>query len=409
MPSPAVAALIERTKLVTLIGTGHLYSHFSNLALPPLFLGLRAEFDVSFLTLGTAVAAANVASGLSQVPFGVMVDRLGGRLTLLIGLLMIGAGFVLMGLVNEFWQIIALSAVVGAGNGVFHPADYSILSARVEERYMGRAVSIHGFTGYAGWFVAPVIMLTLDAWLGWRGALAVAGGAGLVIAAFVVWQGASLTEGAGTRPVQHDRFDFAESLRRSLDLVRTRPMLMMFAFYLLTSFTTASFMSFAIVAFGDLHGASQEDGGKILTAFFGAMSIGVLLGGVIADRTDRHGLVTGTVIGAAAVTIVLAAFGAVPLLAVAVSIALGGLLYGIAMPSRDLLVRAATPPGFIGIAFGFTSTGLGIGGAIGPVVCGWAMDAGRPDWMFMLIAAVTALAVFAVFTGRTADHGRDGR
>ncbi len=134
MPSPAVAAFIERTKLVTLIGTGHLYSHFSNLALPPLFLGLRAEFDVSFLTLGTAVAAANVASGLSQVPFGVMVDRLGGRLTLLVGLLMIGAGFVLMGLANEFWQIIALSAVVGAGNGVFHPADYSILSVRVEER-----------------------------------------------------------------------------------------------------------------------------------------------------------------------------------------------------------------------------------------------------------------------------------
>ena len=409
MSSPAVAAFIERAKLVTLIGAGHLYSHFSNLALPPLFLGLRAEFDVSFVTLGTAVAAANVATGISQVPFGVVVDRLGGRVTLLIGLLMIGAGFVLMGLANEFWQIIALSIVVGAGNGVFHPADYSILSARVDERHMGRAVSIHGFTGYAGWFVAPGIMLALDAWLGWRGALAAAGAAGLVIAAYVVWQGASLNEDAGARPAPRDRPDFAESLRRSLDLVRSRPMLMLFAFYLLTSFTTASLMSFAIVAFGDLHGASQEDGGKILTAFFGAMSIGVLLGGVIADRTNRHGLVTGTAIGGAAVTFLLAAFGTVPLSAVAISIALGGLLYGITTPSRDLLVRAATPPGFIGIAFGFTSTGLGIGGAIGPVVCGWMMDAGRPDWMFMLIAAVTALAVFTVFIGRTADHGRDGR
>lgn len=409
MSSPARTELFERTKLVSLIGTGHLYSHFSNLALPPLFLGLRSEFEVNFVTLGTAVAVANLATGVSQVPFGVMVDRLGGRVTLLIGLLMIGAGFVLMGLATEFWQIIALSIVVGAGNGVFHPADYSILSARVEERYMGRAVSIHGFTGYVGWFVAPGIMLALDAWLGWRGALAASGAAGLVIAAFVVWQGASLTEGAGTRPVQHDRFDFAESLRRSLDLIRSRPMLMLFAFYFLTSFTTASLMSFAIVAFGDLHGASQEDGGKILTAYFGAMSIGVLLGGVIADRTKRHGLVTGTAIGASAVTILLAAFSGLPLLVVAISIALGGLLYGITTPSRDLLVRAATPPGFIGIAFGFTSTGLGIGGAIGPVVCGWTMDAGRPDWMFVLIAAVTALAVFTVFSGRPGDQRRDGR
>ena len=91
------------------------------------------------------------------------------------------------------------------------------------------------------------------------------------------------------------------------------------------------------------------------------------------------------------------------------AIALGGLCYGITTPSRDLLVRAATPPGFIGIAFGFTSTGLGVGGAVGPVVCGWMMDAGRPDLTFVLIAAVTALAVLTVFTGRTGDRQRDGR
>jgi MFS family permease len=408
MRSPAVATLIERTKLVTLIGAGHLYSHFCNLVLPPLFLALRAEFEVNFVTLGIAVAAANVASGISQIPFGVMVDRVGGRVTLLIGLLMIGAGFILMGFADAFWQIIALSAVVGAGNGVFHPADYSILSARVDERFMGRAVSIHGFTGYAGWFVAPGTMLALDAWFGWRGALAAAGAAGLVIAAFVVWQGASLTEDTGSRQAPRDRLAFAESLRRSLALVRSRPMLMMFAFYFITSFTTAALMSFAIVAFGEIHGASLEDGGKILTAFFGAMAIGVLLGGVIADRTDRHGLVTATAICGCAATILLTAFSAVPLVVVAISIALGGMLYGITTPSRDLLVRAATPPGLIGIAFGFTSTGLGVGGAIGPVVCGWVMDAGRPDWMIILIAAVTVIAVFTVFMGRPGDQRRDG-
>ena len=214
MSSPAGATVIGRTKLVALIGAGHLYSHFSNLALPPLFLGLRADFEVDFLTLGAAVSAANVASGVSQVPFGVMVDRLGGRVTLLSGLLLIGAAFVLMGFADAFWQIIALSIVVGAGNGVFHPADYSILSARVDERYMGRAVSIHGFTGYAGWFVAPGVMLALDDWLGWRGALVAAGAVGLVIAAFVIWQGASLLENGARAKVPRDRPSLAESLRR---------------------------------------------------------------------------------------------------------------------------------------------------------------------------------------------------
>jgi MFS family permease len=408
MSSPAAAAMLQRTKLITLIGGGHLYSHFCNLALPPLFLGLRAEFEVNFVTLGSAVAAANVASGISQVPFGVMVDRIGGRTTLLVGLLIMGAGFILMGFATAFWQIIALSAVVGAGNGVFHPADYSILSARVDEHFMGRAVSIHGFTGYAGWFIAPGTMLALDAWLGWRGALGLVGAAGLVIAAFVVWQGASLTEESGSRPAPLERIAFAESLRRSLALVRSRPMLLMFAFYFITSFTTAALMSFAIIAFGDIHGATPEEGGNILTVFFGTMAIGVLLGGVIADWTDRHGLVTATAIGGTALTILLSAFSGVPLLVVAASIALGGLFYGITTPSRDMLVRAATPPGLIGIAFGFTSTGLGVGGAIGPVVCGWTMDAGHPSWTIALIAAVTAIAIFTVFMGRPADQKRDG-
>ncbi len=407
MSSPAGAAVIGRARLITLISSGHLYSHFSNLALPPLFFGFRAEFEVDFVTLGASMAAANIATGLSQVPFGVMVDRLGGRPALLIGLVMMGAGFVTMAFADAFWQIIALAAVVGAGNGVFHPADYSILSARVDERYMGRAVSVHSFSGYLGWFVAPGVMLALDAWLGWRGALAAAGAAGLVIAACIAWLGAGLSDDA--RPGGRDRLGFAESLSQSAELVRSRPMLMMFGFFFLTSFTTASLMSFAIVALGDLHGASREQAGTILSAFFGAMSIGVLIGGVIADRIERHGLVTGTAIGGTAASILLAAFGAVPLEVVGAAIALGGLLYGITTPSRDLLVRAATPPGFIGIAFGFTSTGLGVGGAIGPVVCGWVMDSGRPDLTMVLIAAVTALAILTVFTGTPDHRGREAR
>jgi MFS family permease len=402
-------------KLVALISTGHLYSHASNLALPPLFLALRAEFAVDWVTLGAAVAAANVASGVSQVPFGVMVDRLGGRITLLAGLAMMAVGFALMSVAAEFWQIIALSVVVGAGNGVFHPADYSILSARVDERYMGRAVSVHGFSGYLGWFVAPGIMLALEAWIGWRGALAAAAGVGFAITALIALRGASLSEdvgaggGGGATGRAGARMPLGQSLRLSLDLMRSRPMVMMFMFFFATSFTTSGLMSFAIVAFGDLHGASTEMAGSILTAFFGAMSIGVLLGGVIADRTRRHEWVTGCAITGCAAAILVTAFGAVPLAGVAAAIALGGLFYGITTPSRDLLVRSATPPGFIGIAFGFTSTGLGVGGAVGPVVCGWVMDAGRPDLTLILIAAVTALAVLTVSVGRAGDPARDGR
>jgi len=65
-----------------------------------------------------------------------------------------------------------------------------------------------------------------------------------------------------------------------------------------------------------------------------------------------------------------------------------------------LLVREIAPPGTIGVAFGFTSTGLGIGGAIGPVASGWFMDAGAPGWAFVMLAGMSVLAVPAIMLTR---------
>ena len=47
------------------------------------------------------------------------------------------------------------------------------------------------------------------------------------------------------------------------------------------------------------------------------------------------------------------------------------------MPSRDMLVRAAAPPGAMGRAFGIVTTGFSIGGTVGPMLFGWIMDPAR--------------------------------
>jgi MFS family permease len=70
---------------------------------------------------------------------------------------------------------------------------------------------------------------------------------------------------------------------------------------------------------------------------------------------------------------------------------------GICMPSRDMMVRAAAPPGQAGAAFGIVSTGFNIGGMIAPPLFGWLMDSGNPNAVFLLGAVfmmVTALAAF---------------
>ena len=98
--------------------------------------------------------------------------------------------------------------------------------------------------------------------------------------------------------------------------------------------------------------------------------------------------------GAAGIAVAAAGWGGFPgaLLAIGAS----GLLVGVASPSRDLLVRAAAPPGGIGLAFGFTATGMSVGFAAGPPAVGWLMDLGRPDLGLLMLAAVSLCAVATV-------------
>jgi len=79
---------------------------------------------------------------------------------------------------------------------------------------------------------------------------------------------------------------------------------------------------------------------------------------------------------------------------------LAGALNGIAMPSRDMLVRAVTPIGATGRVFAFVSTGLDVGSAVTPLVFGLMMDRGAFTGIFWLTGAFMVLAAVTVILAR---------
>jgi FSR family fosmidomycin resistance protein-like MFS transporter len=69
-------------------------------------------------------------------------------------------------------------------------------------------------------------------------------------------------------------------------------------------------------------------------------------------------------------------------------------------PSRDLLVRAAAPPGSSGKVFGFVYSGLDLGATIAPAIAGRLLDAGVPAGLFWLASVATALSIVAAVSVR---------
>ena len=137
--APPEGGSLADFKVIGLIGIAHFFSHLFILLLPPLFLTLREEFDVSFLELGLIMTVFSGATASTQLPFGYLVDKFGARWILIGGLAAESLAFVVIGFGDGFWGLLAMMAIAGIANGVYHPADYAILSASVSGPRMGRA------------------------------------------------------------------------------------------------------------------------------------------------------------------------------------------------------------------------------------------------------------------------------
>jgi MFS family permease len=393
------AGAASETQTLAVVSGAHLVSHFYILVLPVLLPLLKDRLGVGFLELGLAITLFNVVSGLTQAPMGFLVDRVGPRVVLVAGLCLGGLAFGALGLVTTYPMLLAAAVLAGLANCVYHPADYAILGDTIAEDRIGRAFSIHTFAGFLGGAVAPPVLLVLAAWGGLGASLACAGLVGPAIAAAILLM---------PRPQAIARAHRVRtaSAKGAVTGVLTPAILSLTVFFTLLALSLSAMQHFSVVALIASQGMSLAAANAALTAFLAGASLGVLAGGRLADRTGRHGDVTAAGFGLAAVIALALATLSLAAPVVVVAMGLAGLLSGMIMPSRDMLVRKAAPPGAAGSAFGIVSTGFNIGGIIGPMLFGWIMDRGAPRWVFG--AAVCFMAVTGAFGFLADRRGRLG-
>jgi MFS family permease len=381
-------------RLVGVVSVAHFVSHYYIILLAPLMPFVRAEYGVSYTEIGLAFAAFNIVSAVGQTPAGFLVDRVGARALLVAGLLTGAAALIAAGLIDSFWVMVAMFAIAGVGNTVYHPADYALLSQHVPSNRIGQAFSVHTFAGMLGSAVAPVSLLVMQSQWGWRGAFIGAAVLGIAVAAvLVVFRDPSHvpSKSAAGR-------SGSDNALAGWRLLMSAPILLNLVFFAVLAITSAGLYNYSVVALGALYGTPVTTANAALTGNLMWSAIGVLLGGLLVGRTTRHGLVAAIGLAAMGVFTALIAefdFGTVALIGV---MSLVGLSSGIIMPSRDMIVRAVTPPGSFGKVFGFVTTGFNIGGIVAPLIFGTIMDHGNPRLVFLAVAALSLLAILTVAT-----------
>jgi MFS family permease len=387
------ARVAPHVRVVSAVSAAHFVSHYYILLLAPLLPFVRADYGVSYTEIGLALAVFNVVTATLQAPAGFLVDRLGARILLIGALLIGGAAFVVAGLVHSFWAFVAMFAVAGVGNAVYHPADYALLSHAVPANRIGQAFSVHTFAGMLGSAVAPPTLLAMQSVWGWRGAFIGAGLIGFAVAAVLL----AVRDNGSAAHAQPARAG-AQAPAAGWRLLLSPPILLNLLFFVLLAMMSGGIYNYSVVALGALYATPVTTANAALTGNLLLSAIGVLAGGLLVGRTSRHGTVAALGLLAMGAFLLLVAefdLGSLPLIA---AMTAAGFCSGVIMPSRDMIVREVTPPGSFGKVFGFVTTGFNIGGIIAPLMFGAIMDHGSPRLLFLTVAACCLVAIVTVAT-----------
>src|SRR3569833_544742 len=157
-PDPPILSSPAQNRILLQVCTAHFISHVHLMTLPALMPMLAIYFKATFVEVGMALTTFNIVSILVQAPLGVCVDRWGSRQLLISALLLGGLSFGSLAVLSDYGWLLLAMVCAGIANGVYHPADYALLSSYTKPGHIGRAFSIHTIFGFAGGAAAPLLL-----------------------------------------------------------------------------------------------------------------------------------------------------------------------------------------------------------------------------------------------------------
>lgn len=365
----------------------------ARLVISPVIPQITAEFAVSKSAIGLALTGMWAAYAITQFPSGVLADRFGERLVILLAVGLTVAASLLLSIAPNYAVFAVTVIVLGAGAGLHYTVATSFLARHFDR--VGRAIGIHVTGGPIAGLIAPVAAAAVGVRYGWRPALLL--GAAVGVPVFVLfWLRIEPTPPEQPGVTMRSRFEIGP-LRRLLARPEIRYTTIMAIGGAFSWQATASFLPTFLIEY---HGRSAAMASLLFSVYFVVHGVSQPLLGTLSDRIGRDMVAAaafGTGIlgyGTLVVGSGIAVLVAIPLVGIAMS-------WGAPVQSRfiDVLSSEERAAGF-----GLVRTVYMTIGALGSVVVGILSDIAGWSVAFGLLAGVVAveslLAAAPVFINR---------
>lgn len=365
------------------VAAGWLLINGFRVVLPALLPQIKADFQIDNASAGFALTVLWMLYAGLQFPSGIVADRVGERSLLLVGgvvaALSLGAFYL-----SPFFLVFLLAcALFGFGAGLFGTPRDMLLSrtfADTDSTAYGVTFAF-GSLGAAG---LPYLATAITTRFGWR-----VGVVWLLPIFLVVSVGLWLTVPARRPEADDGRLRAGETVRRTIEALTDRTVLLASIVVLLFLFTYQALLSFLPTYLVEVKGLEQQFAAALFGLFFVFSAIVQPAAGIIADRFgDRMPVLVMIVLGTVTLGVLPFVEGVV---ALAILVPFLGIRIGIGPLTNAFIVRNL-PSAIRGMGWGFLRTVFFAVGATGSSIVGVFGDAGLFDAAFLLLAALTGIS-----------------
>jgi sugar phosphate permease len=401
-PSPAMRQM-QRTALVMLVVSGTI-NYLDRSALAIANPEIRKELGLTATQMGVLLSAFLVSYAFAQLPTGLLVDRVGPRKLLGLGLAVWSLAQTLAGFVGSLSQLWWARLFLGVGEAPQFPSGARVVSNWFNVKERGFPTGVFNSASSIGPAIAPPILTVLMLTYGWRIMFITLGVVGLIMAG--VWfaayrdpeDRATAEDRAYIRDGDTDRAA-AVTLPQWARLFRLRTI-----WGMLCGNFCVGYLAWIYFAWLPGYLEIQHHLSVAKTGIYAAIPpvlgiLGSLIGGYLSDRLAAHGVtplnsrkipIIGGIIGTATCTILAAYSDGLTSAMIFISAAV--FFSTITSGTVWAIVSAAAPPNYVASVGSIQNFGGYLGGTCSPILTGFIVDRTGSFVMALILGAVISLA-----------------